>query len=158
MNGSFKLIKVFNTDVSHLFQDFRDPKIMSQWSYLEDMDATKISSDFSVGKAYKVRTKLDKNTNISWSGIYNSIEPDAAIEFTWDDEDVKNSLVKINFEAVGDSKTRILLTHSNLPDARTVLEHKAIWVECLTHLAEHVDMAGNQNKQSKDYDDCGNYY
>lgn len=156
MNKSFQLIKVFNTDVTHLFQDFKDPRIMQKWSYLDDSTFTNVESVFKEGSSYEVNTKIDKNTEFSWHGVYNMIKNDSSIEFTWDDEDVKNSLVRINFEPVGENKSRILLTHSNLPDTRTALEHKAIWIECLTHLEEHVDNGGNE--KVKKFDDQGNYY
>jgi len=159
MSASFQIDEVFNVDVTHLFNHFKDPDKMRKWIYLDDFETSKIENNFSLDGSYSVTAPLPDGTPISWEGIYKSIRVDSYIEFTWTDSDIKDSIVKLKFVPQGEHRTLLHLSHENFPDSKSMLEHKAIWLENIQHLKEYVENPLPVPKISeKSFDAGGAYY
>ena len=112
----------------------------------------------SEGGNYSVRTSLENGTPLSWKGVYRAIRPNRSIEYTWGDNDVKHSTVTLEFIPLEETKTLLRIRQSNFRSVKTMLEHKELWLELLTHLEEYVDHIMNLTGPNSSYDAGDSYY
>ncbi|MBT3980565.1 MAG: SRPBCC domain-containing protein [Bacteriovoracaceae bacterium] len=158
MKKIYQRSHIFYTNVKKLFSEFEDISKLKKWFYLHDYLRTKITSDFTEGGTYSVETFLKDGTKFSWMGTYLEIEQDRHIEYSWNDSDVRNSTVKLDFTSLSDNRTNLQVSHEIFPNNMTMLEHKSIWDTVLLHLDDLVDNPALVLYNKDDYDDLGSYY
>ncbi len=77
--------------------------------------------------------------NRVWSvwGTYKEVTPSKKLAFTWNTEDVQDTLVTVEFKDLGE-KTEVHLFHDLLPNQEQVDEHNYGWMGCMGNLQSKV--------------------
>ncbi len=107
---------------------------IAQWFGPQGVDSEVVENDFRVGGSYAIQMQgPDSDHHVS--GTYRVIETGRRLAYTWKWKTIDTvSLVTIDFTAVGD-RTRIRITHANLPTEESRQQHTQGWsssLECLT--------------------------
>ncbi|EQC45259.1 SRPBCC domain-containing protein [Bacteriovorax sp. Seq25_V] len=130
--------KRFNVRPNELFEDFSNFAKMQSWMIKDDSMRTNINADFSPGGKYHFEMVSDIGDISHYYGEYTSIYPNRHIDMVWNDGEVKDTLVTLDFVENERHGTTLLLTHANLPTAISVKHHKEFWRNCLEHLDAYV--------------------
>ncbi len=129
--------RVFTAPREKVFQAWADPKLMACWfCRIRNGPPTRvIEADVRPGGNYRVEVQGDKLYR-GW-GTYSEVQPPERLVFTWnwEHDDFADTLVTIDFRALGDSDfTEVTLTHQLLPTEKAREEHRQGWGECFDML------------------------
>lgn len=118
MSDSQKVVlkHVFNAKPETVFSAWTTPALMARWfdGGCDNPDAAvarDVKVDLRVGGKYELKMGQSDKTH---HGEYREIKLNEKIVFTWNSPAVTNTLVTIEFKAVG-QKTELTLTHELLP-------------------------------------------
>ena len=106
------------------------------------MTGASVEADFRVGGSFRIAMH-DRERDYLHRGEYLEIAPPERIVMTWISEwmpaGIERSLLRVDIEAAGAGRTRIVLTHDELPDAPSYDGHPAGWAEILAKLAARLE-------------------
>ena len=141
-NGSettLNLKRTFGAPRAKVFQAWTDPNVLKQWFRGMDDWTTPIHEiDLKVGGKYRLGMQPpDGDTPYVAYGTYREIQPPEKLVYTWswEGQDPMETLVTVEFRAVGDS-TEVELTHERFPNAAERDKHNEGWVGCLDQLSK----------------------
>lgn len=131
--------RTFAAPREKVFQAWVDPKMMTQWFArcpgcppVEVLEA-----DPRPGGNYRVVVTDDKAKVYRGHGTYREVRPPEKLVFTWnwDHDDYGNSIVTVDFRALGSSQfTEVTLTHELLPTEKQREDHRKGWEQCFDML------------------------
>lgn len=136
-NDTLVIKRLLNANVQTVFQAFSDPAIMSQWFYATKNGSSQVTNSLEVGGVYKVIMQHDDGSQSIHSGKYREIDPPHRLVFTWDLDEVGETIVSIQFTAKG-NQTEIILMHDLLPNQQSRDMHSFGWNACIDTLTAYL--------------------
>ncbi len=115
---SLTITRVFNAPRELVFDAFRQPEKIADWSGCAGAECLDISVDFKIGGSYRQTMRIAQGSVLTTFGTYKEILVPERIAYTLEWEpmgtmQIPGSKVLIEFEDQGD-KTLVRLTHSEL--------------------------------------------
>ena len=93
------------------------------------------SIDLRVGGQYRLGMTDPAGTTHVAVGVYREVQRPVRLVFTWDWENPANrvgeTLVSVEFKALGEKRTEIVLTHEGFADSTRMGRHEQGWTELL---------------------------
>lgn len=132
------LRRLLNADAETVFQALTDPVIMSQWFFAAENGSCQATNTLEVGGAYQVIMTHDDGSQSVHTGHYREIDPPRRLVFTWDLDEVGETLVSLQLTEK-DKQTELVLMHDLLPDQVSRDMHRFGWNACLDSLEKYLD-------------------
>lgn len=130
--------KTYNGPSDLVFEAWIKPEIIKKWFSPDGKWAVEVAEmNVSVGGKYRIAMRAPDNRIWEVSGQYKEIHPNKKLVFTWNTEDVKETVVTVDFKDLGE-KTEVNLTHDLLPNQEQVDEHTYGWKGCMENLKTKV--------------------
>ncbi len=134
---SLQLTRILKADPGRVFRAWSTADGLKQWSCPEGATVGDVSVDLRVGGQYRIRMKGPEGQTYTAVGTYREIAAPNRLVYSWDweepDHAVGETLVTVEFEAVGDS-TQVTLNHERFPNAEAAGAHEQGWGSCLNRL------------------------
>jgi uncharacterized protein YndB with AHSA1/START domain len=130
---SLKIVRMLPAHCARVFAAWTDPRLMARWFYASHTWTARVSNELRVGGAYQVEMLDAAQVVFRAHGHYRQITPVTCVEFTWNSDVVKDTLVNVSLRALGDS-TELTLTHSLFDVAAQTGPHTEGWEGCLGNL------------------------
>jgi len=129
-----------------VFEHWSDAERMAQWMCpSEGMTKASVEMDFRVGGRFEI--VMHGEQDYHHTGEFLEIEPDRLLVFSWIsawmDEGEQTTCVRVEFELAEDDQTRLVLTHSSLPDTGAYDGHQDGWRTILRLLSDIVSSRGD---------------
>lgn len=136
----FNTKKRFKAGPEELFKDFSNYAKLGSW-FVKDEHTTRtsINADFSPGGKFHFETVSDIGDISHYFGEYTSIFPNRHIDMVWNDGEVRDTLVTLDFVKNEKNGTTLILTHANLPDKKSLEHHRDLWKKCLESLDQYIE-------------------
>lgn len=136
MNLNMK--KIYNGPSGLVFEAWTNPEIIKKWFSPDGKWVAAVAEmNVSVGGKYKIEMHSPDNRTWIVYGEYKEVEMNKKLVFTWSTEDVKETIVTVEFKDLG-NKTEVNLVHDLLPNQEQVDEHTYGWKGCLGNLETNV--------------------
>jgi uncharacterized protein YndB with AHSA1/START domain len=126
----------FNVSVAQLFNAWCKPEVIQKWFAPGNMTVPEASADVREGGNYRiVMHDADTQTEHIIGGEYKKVIENETLIFSWQWEGnpVATHIV-INFKALSDNTSELVLTHSEFTDQQACDEHEHGWNGCLENL------------------------
>ncbi len=148
----FTIYGTFNENVNDVYNAFYKPDTVIRWLAPNALRANSFISDFTEGGHYRVLMQDREAYQQSIMGIYNTIEYDKKLSFTWrwDDSD-ELSRVSITFSKNANQTTTIKLTQSGFRDEQSMLQEQYGWLSSLEKLTLAMRELNTVNQTLKCY-------
>ena len=137
MNLSLK--KTLSGPCELVFEAWTKPEIIKKWFSPDGRwQVNIVEMDIRPGGEYSF-FMLSPDDGRKWNvwGEYKEIVKNEKLVFSWNTADVKDSLVTVNFRAVG-GQTEVDLVHDLLPNQEQVDDHTYGWKGCMENLETNV--------------------
>ena len=150
MNDKKVVIRhIFSAGVKRLWDAFTTVEDMLKWHSPVGMTNPHAEVDLRVGGRYAISMKYDDTHEIvTVRGTYKEINKPHRLVYTWKwDGSEQETLVTIEFRALTDDKTEVILTHSGFSEHPAEVDiknnwtresHKAGWTTAFQKLEKHV--------------------
>ena len=136
MNLTMK--KTYNGPCNLVFEAWTNPQIIKKWFSPDGKWAVEVAEmNVTIGGKYRIEMQSPDNRTWDVYGEYKEIKPNKKLVFTWNTEDVKETVVSIDFKDLG-AKTEVNLFHDLLPNQEQVDEHTYGWKGCMENLGTKV--------------------
>lgn len=130
--------KTYNGPCSLVYEAWTDPNIIKKWFSPDGKWAVEVAEmNVSVGGKYRIAMRSPDNRTWDVYGEYKEIRANKKLVFTWNTEDVKETVVSVEFKDLG-NKTEVNLVHDLLPNQEQVDEHTYGWKGCMENLGTKV--------------------
>lgn len=135
---NLSMTKTYNGPADLVFDAWTNPQIIKKWFSPDGKWAVDVAEmNISVGGKYRIAMRAPDNRTWEVYGQYKEINPSKKLVFTWNTEDVKETVVTVDFKDLGE-KTEVILTHDLLPNQEQVDEHTYGWKGCMENLKTKV--------------------
>jgi len=133
---SIEIRRSFRATPERVFEAFRNPTLLREWSAPGEHRNERVEVDFRVGGHYRREMRFPDGSLHVLSGTYREIEPPRRLVYTyvWETLPVAATLVEIELTPCG-SETELHLVHSGFDDATFAVGHERGWDDCLDQLA-----------------------
>jgi uncharacterized protein YndB with AHSA1/START domain len=134
--------RLIAASVDVVFAAWRDPSSLSRWMCpSETMVSATVDVDFKVGGLFRIVMHAPDRDYIQ-EGEYLEIDPPHGLAFTWVShfmpDGAQQTRVRVTLESAGEDKTRIVLTHDQLPPGDHYDGHVEGWATILHKFSEHL--------------------
>ncbi|MGE0633354.1 MAG: SRPBCC domain-containing protein [Pseudobdellovibrionaceae bacterium] len=130
------LSKTYNFPTQIIFEAWTNPELLKKWfSPSANWKVGSASVDPRPGGKYSFTMLSDNQEKWTVEGEYKEVIKNKKLVFTWTTNDVKDTLVTVDFKDLG-NKTEVSLKHDLLPNQAQVAEHEYGWVGCMKNLEE----------------------
>lgn len=130
--------RVIQANPETVFRAWTEPEQLKKWSAPESMEVAVADVDLSIGGRYRIRMRSPEGEEYNAVGSYRVIEPPTRLVYTWQweekEHDVGETLVTVEFNALGGGSTEVVLTHDGLPTAEARTSHESGWTGVLDRL------------------------
>lgn len=134
---SLQITRMLNADPARVWQAWSTADGLKQWSCPEGATVSDVAVDLRVGGRYRIRMNGSEGQTYTAIGTYREITAPRRLVYSWDweepDHAVGETLVSVEFEAVGDS-TQVTINHERFPSAEAAGSHEQGWGSCLNRL------------------------
>jgi uncharacterized protein YndB with AHSA1/START domain len=128
---SIEVQRVLPAPIDEVFRWWTEPELLARW--MSPIVQVEAEVDLRVGGQLRIVMR-DGPIEIAHDGKYVEIDRPTRVVFTWQSRFTEGaSLVTVNLEAEGDSSTRVLIIHSQLPSSAAE-SHGGGWAAMLTRL------------------------
>ena len=139
MSDVVVLERVLSHPLERVFAFFSQEEHLLSWFGPKQMRAAEGSMDFESKGPWTCSMVSNEGNRYKVSGTVTSIDKPRSIGFTWgwhDDKDQRGheSFVLVEFEALGEAQTKLVLRHSNLPDDDVRASHAQGWTSSFESL------------------------
>jgi uncharacterized protein YndB with AHSA1/START domain len=139
---SLTVSRTFAASRERVFAAWTEPEQMKKWFGCATTKIHEIQSDLRTGGAYSIRVSdcsEDNPEEMTAYGVYREVTPPSKLVYTWqwaDDPAYEGheTLVTVEFLAVGDSSTEVRLRHEGFPAVENRNNHEFGWTSCLEKL------------------------
>jgi uncharacterized protein YndB with AHSA1/START domain len=136
MNLTMK--RQFEAPCEMVFKAWTNAEVIKKWfSPSGNWELSVVKMDLREGGEYRFELRSSDGKTWLVHGKYREIQPSSRLVFTWNTEDVKETVVTVEFNANGNT-TEISLTHDLLPNQAQVEEHTWGWQGCMENLSVNV--------------------
>ncbi len=125
---------------SVVFAAFTDPEVLARWFWPQRF-GTRIETDLRPGGAFSIRAEgLPADQAMGVTGTYRDVESPgrSAMSWRWTGESAV-SHVAIELNALSETRTKVVVTHSSNPSAADRDGHLVGWRDCLGRLVDAYD-------------------
>ena len=146
---SLRVTQVIRANPERLFRAWTEPEELERWWRMEGggWAFAGASVDLRVGGHYRLGMTSPEGREHVAVGVYREIQPPARLAFTWDWDEpadrVGETLVTIEFKALGNETTEVILTHERFADAPKAAGHERGWEQLLRLLAHATERASS---------------
>jgi uncharacterized protein YndB with AHSA1/START domain len=140
-NGSsLVLTRVLPASREKVFAAWTDEALIKQWFCpSEGMTVPVVELDVREGGTCRLVVENTEGETYSPSGIYEKIEPNEQLIFSWKWTDSELiTRVTIDLRDHGDDETELTLTHEGFPETEIRDRHTQGWEGCLAKLTDVV--------------------
>ncbi|MEM7536361.1 MAG: SRPBCC domain-containing protein [Chloroflexota bacterium] len=127
---SVQMRRVFNTSPAALFQAWTDPQLLAQWFHPTAQHASSVPIlELHEGGRYQIVMHAGENDH-TVGGVYQTVEPSKKLVFTWQwghEPEIAEMLVTVEFNALEDNKTELVLLHERFPHEEERDSHEWGW-------------------------------
>jgi uncharacterized protein YndB with AHSA1/START domain len=128
---SIEVRRVLPAPIDEVFGWWTEAELLARW--MSPVGRVEAEVDLRVGGRLRI-VMTDGSIEIVHDGKYVEIDRPRRVVFTWQSRFTAGaSLVTVNLEAEGDSSTRVLIVHSQLPSPAAE-SHGGGWAAMLTRL------------------------
>ncbi|REJ65584.1 MAG: SRPBCC domain-containing protein [Planctomycetota bacterium] len=126
------------------FEAWTTPEHVEKWwSPTDTAQCTLCEIDLRVGGQYRLNMSDPADgATCEVEGEFREVTQPERLVYTWnartDQGDVDNTLVTVEFHALGDDATEVLVRHSDLPDTPIREGHREGWQKMLASFANHL--------------------
>ena len=133
-----ELEREFNVPVEKLFEFWIKPELMQRWFAPGNMTVHDASAELNADGKYRVvMNDPDDDTQHIVGGTYKVIETNKRLVFTWQwDGSPVATLVDLLFTELSDSRSKLMLKHSEFSDQESCDKHRQGWNGCLVNLGK----------------------
>ncbi|TQV85081.1 SRPBCC family protein [Aliikangiella coralliicola] len=125
----------FSTSVNQLFEAWKNPEVMQRWFAPGDMSVPEASVDFRENGEYRIVMQESDGEQHVVGGTYKKIEENKTLVFSWRWEgSPATTLVALQFNAINESSSELVLSHSEFADQEACDKHEQGWNGCLANL------------------------
>ncbi len=138
----FVIERVLAAPPVEVFAAWGDAASMSAWMCpAASIRGATIELDFRVGGRFRI-VMHGEGSDFVQHGAYLAIDPPKRIVMEWNSEWLpeaeRRTLLRVELEPVGASRTRLVLTHEALPAGSSYDGHADGWTEILRRLGDHL--------------------
>jgi uncharacterized protein YndB with AHSA1/START domain len=114
---------------------------VKHWSSPGPVVVVKSEIDLRVGGSYRLEMREPDGTPHDAFGVYREIDPPKRLVYTWSwvqEPDVKDSVITVDFNDLGDGTTEVVLRHAGLATSKQRESHGQGWTGIVEKLAGFV--------------------
>jgi uncharacterized protein YndB with AHSA1/START domain len=127
----------FQAPAQAVFDAWTSEEVMRRWFHAQhDWETPEAQVDLRLGGSVRVVMRdPQKGAEYGGGGHYTEIDPPTRLVFTWawDSDAERETLIELDFEEA-DGVTTVRLTHNNLWDQESALNHEDGWTGCFDNL------------------------
>ena len=122
-----------------VFDAWIDPQGMRIWMCPGNVLAADVRMDPRVGGSLLIIMRNNEET-FEHRGQFTIVDRPAKLAFTWisDATDSRPTLVTVEFLALADNQTELVLTHEKFPRAEARDQYRGGWSQIVNQLEEHL--------------------
>ncbi|MFQ5936134.1 MAG: SRPBCC domain-containing protein [Acidiferrobacterales bacterium] len=135
--GDTRLVmkRAFQAPVEKVYQAWTTPELIQQWFAPGDMIVPKAQADVREGGLFRITMQEPNGETHTTYGTYREVVPHQRLVLTWQWEGADDeTLVTIEFHAVGERTTELVLTHEGFATVQAKEAHSQGWNGCLQKL------------------------
>lgn len=134
---TLQLRRTYNASPERLFAAWTDPQLLNQWFRPNPALKTTTEVDLREGGRYRIEMQPPEGDPYVVVGEYETIAKPDRITFSWRwlHENMA-SFVTVEFNAVDETSTEIVLTHEQLANEDEKNNHTQGWLGCYDRLEE----------------------
>lgn len=128
--------KIIAAPIERVFDAWLDPAMLTRFILpMPGMPNPEVENDPREGGRFNIVMQVGEN-KILHSGTYLTIERPHRLVFSWESpRSTDGSEVRLLFTAIGESETRVTLTHLRFIDEEARADHEGGWSRILDTLA-----------------------
>ncbi len=133
---SLTMRRTFPASQARVFSAWTTPALLMKWWGPKDVVCPLAEVDLRVGGAYCIGNRLPDGKEIWIRGVFETVDAPARLVYTWSTDESRPDLerVTVEFVAVDDNTTEVVLFHERLADERIKEQHASGWTGCLDGL------------------------
>ena len=139
---SFSVTRTLDAPRETVFSAWTEPDALKQWWGPPGFTIPSAEVDLRPGGAYRIAMKPVDGETLYLSGRFVDVRPPEKLVYTWawdeDDGPGHESLVTVEFKALGSLNTQIVITHERLESSDSRDRHVQGWDGCLAKLTDLV--------------------
>ena len=142
---SVRVSQTIRAQPERLFRAWTDPNELQHWWRMEGEGWAFAGAvlELRVGGRYQLAMTSPEGKKYVAAGVYRDVYAPTRLAFTWDWEDpeqrVGETLVTVEFKAIGRDSTEVVITHERFDDAKRAEGHKSGWGQLLRLLGHMVE-------------------
>jgi uncharacterized protein YndB with AHSA1/START domain len=129
--------RVLSAPPEIVYAAWGDAASLRAWMTPGATHAATVEVDFRVGGSFRI-VMHGPERDYAHRGEYLELDPPKRIVMIWISEwaptGAQRTLLRVDFEPVGRQRTRLVLTHSDVPTGATYDGHAQGWTKILEHL------------------------
>ncbi len=129
--------RTFEADPELVFKALTQPDFIKRWFGPHGYTCPVVEVDLRVGGGYHIEMKTPEGEIIKLNGVYNVVNPPAALEYTWrwDEPDAIQTEVKVQFSPSGGG-TEVSVKQGAFASVESKEGHEQGWHASLDRLTE----------------------
>jgi len=127
------LKRVIRASATRLFDAWTQPDQLVAWWGPPPVTCSGAEVDLRVGGRYRIANAMPDGKTFVIEGVFEAIEPQRALVYTWRAGADQASRVTVAFEPRGDT-TEVAIVHESIPTETMRRAHEAGWGGCLDEL------------------------
>jgi len=137
---ALRIERTFSATPEEVFDAWTSPEVLKRWwAAGEDWQGTFAEVDVRTGGQIRLGMRSPDGDEYFGGGEYREVQPPSRLVYTWTWEDSPDSpsagsLVTVEFEAAGETSTRVVLTHDGLGTEESREQHSDGWNACFDNL------------------------
>lgn len=137
-NYSLTIRRVFNAPVEKVFQAWANAEELKKWHFPENMSMPSCEVEPKAGGKYRMVMQSEDGQQMVIGGEYEEYVPNKKLVFSWQWENAEigseKTLVSVDFKALGEKQTELVLTHEKFASEKTKEDHKLGWESTFMNL------------------------
>ncbi|MDX1670832.1 MAG: SRPBCC domain-containing protein [Balneolaceae bacterium] len=128
--------KTIQTGSEEIWKALTEKNLLERW-FNPGGEGWSTEADFKPeeGNSYRITMISPEGERYLHEGEFREVIPRKKLVFTWNSDAVKDTIVTILIDEVGD-ETEVKLIHEFMPDAESVKRHRQGWTEIFENLNE----------------------
>jgi uncharacterized protein YndB with AHSA1/START domain len=127
-----EITRVIEAPRDDVFQAWTDPAELRRWWGPGEFTCPEADVDLRPGGSYRLVMQPSAGDAFVLGGTYREVQPPERLVYTWRWEtgpaaDGSESLVTVEFRALGDERTELVLTHSDFPASHGASPYQMGW-------------------------------
>ena len=136
---SIVIRRVINAAPDRIFRAWTEQGELVAWWGPVGVVCESAEIDLRIGGCYSINNRLDDGRLIVISGVFDLIDPPHQLAYSWQigSGNSETSRVTVDFCAIGDQETEVVVTHSRISDSIVAADHHRGWNGCLDGLSDY---------------------